>query len=79
MQQRFLLQISLLAQRVLGTAMPNIRSSKSIIQRLLPMVFGAVVFRLLVWCGAEGYVSGLQGAARSYCLLNIFQAPLCPS
>jgi len=22
-----------------------------------------VVFKLLVWCGAEGYVSGLQGAA----------------
>ena len=24
---------------------------------LLPVVFGAVVFKLLVWCGAEGYVS----------------------
>ena len=31
---------------------------KSIIQRLLP-----VVFKLLVWCGAEGYVSGLEDAA----------------
>jgi len=30
---------------------------------LLPVVFGAVVFKLLVWCGAEGYVSGLQDAA----------------
>jgi len=29
---------------------------------LLPVVFGAVVFKLLVWCGAEGYVSGLQDA-----------------
>ena len=27
------------------------------------MVFRAVVFKLLVWCGAEGYVSGLQDAA----------------
>ena len=36
---------------------------KSIIQWLLPVVFGAVVFKLLVWCGAEGYVSGLQDAA----------------
>jgi len=27
------------------------------------VVFGAVVFKLLVWCGAEGYVSGLQDAA----------------
>jgi len=24
------------------------------------VVFRAVVFKLLVWCGAEGYVSGLQ-------------------
>ena len=30
---------------------------KSIIQWLLPVVFRAVVFKLLVWCGAEGYVS----------------------
>jgi len=29
---------------------------KSIIQWLLPVVFRAVVFELLVWCGAEGYV-----------------------
>jgi len=32
---------------------------------LLPVVFRAVVFKLLVWCGAEGYVSGLQDAAAS--------------
>ena len=36
---------------------------KSIIRWLLPVVFRAVVFKLLVWCGAEGYVSGLQDAA----------------
>ena len=29
---------------------------KSIIQWLLPVVFRAVVFKLLVWCGAEGCV-----------------------
>jgi len=28
---------------------------KSIIQWLFPLVFGAVVFKLLVWFGAEGY------------------------
>ena len=33
---------------------------KSTIRWLLPVVFRAVVFKLLVWCGAEGYVSGLQ-------------------
>ena len=38
---------------------------KSIIQWLLPVVFRAVVFKLLVWCGAEGYVPGLQDAAVS--------------
>ena len=38
---------------------------KSIMQWLLPVVFRAVVFKLLVWCGAEGYVSGLQDAAAS--------------
>ena len=38
---------------------------KGIIQWLLPVVFRAVVFKLLVWCGPEGYVSGLQDAAES--------------
>ena len=38
---------------------------KSIIQWLLPVVFRAVVFKLLVWCGAEGYASGLQDAVAS--------------
>ena len=33
---------------------------KIIIEWLLPVVFGAVVFKFLIWCGAEGYVSGLQ-------------------
>ena len=28
------------------------------------MVIGALVFKLSVWCGAEGYVSGLRAAAR---------------
>jgi len=27
------------------------------------VVFGSVVFKFLVWCGAEDYVSGLQDAA----------------
>ena len=33
---------------------------KSIMQWVLPVVFRAVVFKLLVWCGAEGYVPGLD-------------------
>ena len=65
MQQRFLLQILLLAQHVSGTTMPVIGSSRVLYRWLLPVVFRAVVFKLLVWCGAEGYVSGLQDAAAS--------------
>jgi len=39
------------------------RELKSIIQWSLPVVFRVVAFKLLVWCGAEGYVSGLQDVA----------------
>ena len=54
MQQIILLQISLLAQHVSGTIMPIIRSSRVFYSWLLPVVFGALVFKLSVWCGAEG-------------------------
>ena len=50
-----------------GTIMPIIRSSKVLYRWSLPMVFGALVFKLSVWCGAEGYVSGLQAAAAAAC------------
>jgi hypothetical protein len=59
----FLLHILLLAQHVSGTTMPIIRSSRVLYRWLLPVVFGALVFKLSVWCGAEGYVSGLRAAA----------------
>jgi hypothetical protein len=42
--------------------MPIIRSSRVLYRWLLPVVFGALVFMLSVWCGAEGYVSGLRAA-----------------
>ena len=29
------------------------------------MVLGVLVYMLLVWCGAVGYVSGLRDAARA--------------
>ena len=38
---------------------------KSITQWLLPVVFRPVVFKLLVWCGSEGCVSGLQDVAKA--------------
>ena len=62
MQQRFLLQILLLAQHVSGTTMPIIRSSR-VLYSGWPVVFGAVFFKFLVWCGAKGYVSGFQDVA----------------
>jgi len=58
-----LLQILLLVQHVSGTIMPIIGSSRVLCKWLLPVVFGAVVFKLSVWCGAEGCVSGLWDAA----------------
>jgi hypothetical protein len=63
MQQMFLLQILLLAQHVSGTIMSIIRSSRVLYRLLLPVVFGALVFKLSVWCGAEGYVFGLRAPA----------------
>ena len=62
-----LLQILLLAQHVSGTILPIIRSSRILNRWLLPVVYGALVFKLSVWCGAEGYVSGLRAAAFIVC------------
>ena len=59
----FLLQILLLAQHVSGTTMPIIRSSRVLYRWLLPVVFGALFFKLSVWCRAKGYMSGLWAAA----------------
>ena len=58
----YLLQILLLAQHVSGNTMPIIRSLRVLYRWSLPVVFGALVFMLSAWCGAEGYVSGLQAA-----------------
>ena len=62
----FLLQILLFAQHVSGTTMRIIRSSRVLYKWLLPVVFGALVFKLSLWCGAEGYVSGLRAANRTH-------------
>jgi len=47
----------------------HLQEIKSIVQWLLRVVFRAAVFKLLVWCGAESYVAGLQDAAAS-CMLS---------
>ena len=56
------MQILSLAQHC-GHHYAHHQELKSIIQWLLPVVFRAVILKLLVWCGAEGYVSSLQDAA----------------
>ena len=63
-QMAFLLQILLLAQHVSGTIMPIIRSSRLLYRWLLPVVFGALVLKLSVWCRAVSYVSGLGDESR---------------
>jgi len=64
MQQRFLLQILLLAQNVSGTTTPIIRSSRVLYSGCCLWYFVLWFFKLLVLCGAEGYVSGLQDAMK---------------
>ena len=67
------MQILLLAKHVSGTTMPIIRRSRVLYRWLLPVEFRAVVFKLLVWCGAEGYVSGLQDA--QFLMMGIVYEP----
>ena len=57
-----ILGFTICAQHVSATIVPIIRSSRVLYKRLLPVVFGALVFKLSVWCVAEGYVSGLRAA-----------------
>ena len=54
-----LLHILLLAKQVSDTIMPIIGSSRILYRWLLPVVFGALVFKLSVWCTAVVCVSGL--------------------
>ena len=60
MQQRFLLQILLLAQHVSGTTMPIIRISRVLYSGCCLWYFVLWFLKLLVCCGAEGYVPSLQ-------------------
>jgi hypothetical protein len=57
-----LLQNVLFAQHVSGIIMPIIRNSR-VYWWLLPVVLGALVYRLSVWCGDVGYVPSLRDPA----------------
>ena len=65
MQEMIYIADFIACSNVSGTIMPIIRSSRVLYRWSLPVVFGALVFKLSVWCGAEGYVSGLQAAAKA--------------
>ena len=57
--------------------MPIIRSSRILYRWLLPVLFGALVFKLSVWCGAEGYVAGLRAAAAVCVCVFVCARALC--
>ena len=65
MQQRLFIADLIACSTCFGHHYAHHQELKSILQWLLPVVFRAVVFKLLVWYGAEGCVSGLQDAAAS--------------
>ena len=65
MQQRFFIADLIACSTCFRRHYAHHQELKGIIQWLLPVVFRAVVLKLLVWCGAEGYVSGLLDAAAS--------------
>jgi hypothetical protein len=71
-----LLQNLLFAQHVSGTIMTIIRSSRLLYRWLLPVVLGALVYRLSVWCGAVGYVSGLRDAVNQSTKYHRQQPPV---
>ena len=65
MQQMFLLQILRLLNMFQAPLCPSSGAQEYHTVVAACSIFGAVVFKLLVWCGAEGYVSGLQDATAS--------------
>jgi len=65
MQQRFFIAHLIVCSTCFGHQYAHHQELNCIIQWLMTVVFRAVVFKLLVWCGAESYVSGLQDSAAS--------------
>ena len=57
MQQRFFIAGLIACSICFGHHYAHHQELKSIIQWLMPVVFRDVVFKLLVWCGAEGYAA----------------------
>ena len=53
MQQRFFIAVLIACSTCFGHHYARHQELKSIVQWLLPVVFRAEVFKLLVWCGAK--------------------------
>jgi len=68
----FLLQILLLAQHVSGRHHAHHQELEIIIQVVAACGVWCLVFKLSVWCGAEGCVSGLRAAAAAAAAHPIF-------
>jgi len=77
MQQKFLLQILLLAQHVSGTTIPIIRSSRVLYSGCC--LWYLVLWFSSCWSGVELWVVCPVCRMLQHCLLNMFRAPLCPS
>jgi len=58
----FIAKIFIVCSTCFGHYYAHHQELKSNIKWLLPVVFGALVFKLSVWCGAVGCVSGLRDA-----------------
>ena len=63
-KDEFLLQILLLAQHVSGHHYAHHQELESIIQVVAACHIWCLVFKLSVWCGAVGCVSGLRAARK---------------
>jgi hypothetical protein len=60
MQQLVLYSKLIVCSKYFGHHYAHHQELKSIIQVVAVCGVGALVYRLLVWCGAVGYVSGLH-------------------
>ena len=67
MQQMIFIADFIACSTCFGNTMPIIRSSRALYRWSLPVVLRDLVFKLSVWCGAGGYVSSLQAAAKAAC------------
>ena len=63
MQQMIFIADLIACSTCFGHHYAHHKELESIIQVVLPVVFVAMVYKLSVLCGAEGYVSGLRAAA----------------